>query len=1379
MADKDTLEAFLSRVSSELFDARHNLRSVLDRIREPVAVIGIGCRYPGGTTTPEQLWSLVINGTDAIGEFPNDRGWNLDALFDADPDRPATSYTRHGGFLYDAALFDAAFFNISPHEALAMDPQQRLLLEVSWNAIEHARMDPRTLHGSSTGVFVGMMADGGRANICSEEVEGHLATGTAASVASGRIAYALGLHGPAITVDTACSSSLVAIHLACQSLRRHESELALAGGVTVMSTPITFTEFSRQRGLAPDGRCKAFAASADGTGFSEGAGILVLERLSDARCNHHEILAIIHGSAVNSDGASNGLSAPSALAQERVIVQALADADIGPADVDIVEAHGTGTTLGDPIEASALHAAYSRSHTSSRPLHLGSVKSNIGHTQAAAGVAGIIKMIMALRNQSMPKSIHIDAPTPHTDWTSNTIQLLTDNIPWLATDHPRTAAVSSFGISGTNAHLILREATDTAGADTGDPLPDCASTPDEETEQKSAATPPLLMWPVSGHTPNALSAQAVRLCSYLDDHPDTDLDDLSYSLATSRTHHRHRAAITYVPSIDSDPRGTLRKGLRALASGEPDPHVTQDLATSSDAGRIVFVFPGQGTQYAGMSRGLYQRFSSYRDTLDQVCGALDPHLNTPVPLRDIILAHDETLATAELERIDVVQPALFAVMVSLAALWISTGICPDAVVGQSQGEIAAAYVAGALSLDDAAKAVTLRSQVLTSLSGTGAMAAIQLAPRALDKLLGRWSGRICIAATNSPAQTTVAGDTQSIGELVDTCKNEGIRAHRVPVDYASHSPHVDSIRDQLRRGLAGLTPRPSTTDFYSTVENYSGRNPLDTTLLTADYWFENLRQTVHFHETIETLFVSRHQIFIEVSPHCALGPAIEEIHEHRQAEIEATTNTPVTDLPDDGTAKARPLPPIFVSGTLHRGHDDTRELLDTLARLYTYGLTPSWLAESGATHTRIELPSYAFQGQRFWLETVTAEQNSSQQAKRTTVGRAVPEVAEIPLRQRLATMTGPEQLDALRDAVFAETAIALGCTDDITAIAETPFIEMGFDSIISIRLCRRLRTLSGLQIPVTSVVEHPSPVRMAEFMYSQLSAPPSSSPRAQPTGLLTELFTHAHKNGQTAHATSMIRLAGRLRPTFRHTDPGPPGRAPIRLATGASQPSLVCLPSFMAGSGPLQYARIAARFDGERDVFGLTLPGFETGQAIPADLETLIATLVEPVEKIMTQTDVALVGHSSGGWIAYKIAAELLRQRMPPSSLILVDTYEPRHLDQDAFGTVLRQLSSDVDRLFDDISLTATGAYINLFAEWAPDVTVSSPTLMIRPHVSLLARQSGESNDAETHEHCPFASATTVQGTPGDHFSLLGEHANATAEVIRQWLNSFHAQSRR
>ncbi|MFI0862713.1 beta-ketoacyl synthase N-terminal-like domain-containing protein, partial [Streptomyces smyrnaeus] len=647
---------------------------------EPLAIIGMSCRYPGGADTPEQLWDLVAQGMDAIGGFPEGRGWDMAGLYDPDPDSPGTSYAREGGFLHDADAFDAEFFGISPREALAMDPQQRLVLEAAWEALERSGIVCDTLRHSSTGVFVGLTAQdyGPRLHEPVDGLEGQLLTGTTPSVAAGRVAFTLGLEGPAVTVDTACSSSLTAIHLACQSLRQGESSLALAGGVTVLAGPGVFTEFSRQRGLAPDGRCKAFAAAADGTGWAEGVGLVVLERLSDARRNGHRVLAVVRGSAVNQDGASNGLTAPNGPSQERVIRQALANAGLGPADVDAVEAHGTGTTLGDPIEAQALLATYGQERAAERPLWLGSVKSNIGHTQAAAGVAGVIKMVQSMRHGVLPASLHIDEPSPHVDWESGAVRLLTEPVEWPEGERPRRAAVSSFGISGTNAHLIVEEAP----ADSPAPVPDLSPTP--------------VPWIVSAREPEALRAQADALATHLSASPHAGVAEVGWSLLTTRTLFEHRAV-----AVGED-RDVLVAGLSALAEGLPHPDVFHGRPVVRDQGPgPVLVFPGQGSQWVGMGVELLDSSSAFAVRLAECERALDPYVDWSLTQ---VLRGDGS----ELARVDVVQPVLWAVMVSLAAVWAEHGVTPAAVVGHSQGEIAAACVVGALSLEDGARVVALR-----------------------------------------------------------------------------------------------------------------------------------------------------------------------------------------------------------------------------------------------------------------------------------------------------------------------------------------------------------------------------------------------------------------------------------------------------------------------------------------------------------------------------------------------------------------------------------------------------------------------------------------------------------------------------------------------
>ncbi|WP_394838007.1 amino acid adenylation domain-containing protein [Pendulispora rubella] len=869
---------------------------------EPLAIVGIGCRFPGGIRDPEALWQLLLAGTDATREVPLER-WDVDALYDADPDAVGKMVARRGGFLDDVGHFDAEFFGISPREAEAMDPRHRLLLETAWEALERAGIVPEQLRGTQTGVFVGLMSSNDYlpAQLGLEDLDGYIGTGNTGSVASGRLSYVLGTHGPSMTIDTACSSSLVALHVACQSLRSGECDMALVGGVTLVLTPGVYVEFSRLRGLAPDGRCKSFSAAGDGVGWSEGAGVLVVKRLSDAMDAGDTIVSVVRGSAVNQDGRSAGLTAPNGRAQEAVLRRALDVAGIEPHHVGYVEAHGTGTRLGDPIEARALGAVYGQGRT--EPLAIGSVKSNLGHTQAAAGIAAVLKAALALGHRAIPKSLHAAELHPDIAWDALSLELARTHRAW---PDARFAGVSAFGASGTNAHVILERA----------PVRECAA---PASPAADASWRPFVL---AGRTEPALFAQAGQLRAHIEAHPELALTDVAYSLATTRTHFAKRGAV-----VARDREGLLR-ALEALARGDASSFDGLVSGTADARGKLVFVFPGQGSQWAKMGRALLEESEVFRTHIDACERALSPHVDWS--LRAVLEhGYDE-------DRTGVIQPVLFAVMVSLAAVWRAMGVTPDAVVGHSQGEIAAAHVAGALSLEDAARVVALRSRALARLEGKGAMAAVELPAADLEARLGRWGDALSIAAVNGPRSSVVSGEPGAIDELLRELESARIFARKVRVDYASHGAQVEQLREEILASLAGVQPRSASIPFFSTVR----ASKLEGTELGAAYWYENLRQAVRFGDAVAQLAVE-HRFFVEVSPHPVLGMALRET------------------LESLGIQGA-------VVGTLRRDEGDARRLSLAVSELYTQGFAPDW-AKVLPRGGRVDLPVYPFQGEHYWL----------------------------------------------------------------------------------------------------------------------------------------------------------------------------------------------------------------------------------------------------------------------------------------------------------------------------------------------------------------------------------------------------------------------------
>ncbi|MQS13783.1 SDR family NAD(P)-dependent oxidoreductase [Streptomyces kaniharaensis] len=895
MSDEQKLRTYLKRVTTELRTANRRVRDLEQRDVEPIAIVGMSCRFAGGVTSPEELWRLVAEGRDGMGPFPTDRGWDLERLYDQDPERPGSAYAVEGGFVDTATTFDADFFGISPREALAMDPTQRLTLETAWEALEDAGIDPSSLKGSDTGMFAGTVSsDYGPSTL--PELEGFRVTGTQSSVMSGRVAYSLGLEGPAVSVDTACSSSLVAMHLAANALRSGECSLALAGGVTVLAGPFLFVEFSRQRGLAPDGRCKAYSSDADGTGFSDGVGLVVLERLSDARRNGRKILGLIRGSAVNQDGASNGLTAPSGPSQERVIRQALASAGLSPAEIDAVEGHGTGTKLGDPIEAHALLATYGRERAGDDPLWLGSIKSNIGHTSAAAGVAGVIKMVMAMRHGVLPRTLHVDEPSPHVDWESGRVELLTEARPWPAGERPRRAGVSSFGVSGTNAHLIVEEA----------PADEPAETPEGEVARPAGAVPVVL----SARTDAALRAQAERLRERVTADPDASVADLGFSSVASRALLERRAVVV------ASGRDELIERLAQVAAG-----------VGAVGGKSAFLFTGQGSQRTGMGLELTGAFPVFDHALTDVCAELDPRLGRSV--RELIAGGGEELNSTEFT-----QAALFAVEVALFRLAESLGLRADYLVGHSVGEIAAAHVAGVLSLADAAELVVARGRLMGALPAGGAMVAVQAGEADVAESLAGFEGRLEIAAVNGPTAVVVSGDEDAVEEWLPEV--EGRRTTRLRVSHAFHSPRMEPMLDEFRAVARRLTYAEPQIPVVSNVTG-SLVEAFD-----AEYWVRHVRQAVRFADGVNTLWELGVRRFLELGPDAVLTAMARQC------------------VDEDAEA-------VFAAA-LRAKQDERETFAGFLGRAHTAGAGVDWNAFYAGTGARtVDLPTYAFQRERFWL----------------------------------------------------------------------------------------------------------------------------------------------------------------------------------------------------------------------------------------------------------------------------------------------------------------------------------------------------------------------------------------------------------------------------
>jgi acyl transferase domain-containing protein/thioesterase domain-containing protein len=1381
MPDDAKLLDYLRRVTTDLHRARDRLRQIDESAHEPIAIVGAGCRYPGGVESAADLWRLVSEQRDAISGFPDDRGWDLEALYDPDPDHPGTHYARQAGFLSDAGSFDPAFFSISPREALAIDPQHRLLLETAWEALE-ALGDPSTLRGSATGVFVGLMYQeyGWALGSAPAVVEGYLGTGTAPSVGSGRISYSFGFTGPAVTLDTACSSSLVAVHLACQSLRLGECSLALAGGATVMASPSVFVEFSRQRGLAADGRCKAFGAGADGTGWAEGAGLVLLERLSDAERHGHRPLAIVRGSAINQDGGGNGLTAPSGAAQERVIRAALANARLTPDDVDAVEAHGTGTKLGDPIEAAALISTYGQNRPPGRPLWLGSIKSNIGHTQAAAGVAGVIKLVGALEHELLPRTLHATDPSTEVDWSAGSVSLLNAPVPWPRGAAVRRAGVSAFGISGTNAHVILEEPPSRAAAD------------DRTAPHGSAADGDIVAWVLSARSASALRGQARRLLAHLDSAADVRPAEVAGALATQRARFDHRAVVL------GTGRRELLDRLGALSRGARPTGVFDGCAAP---GRLAFLFTGQGSQRPRMGAELARGVPSFAAALDAVCAAIDVHLE--LPLRDVLGAEAGSELASRLDQTCFTQPALFALEVALFRLLESCGMRPDYLIGHSIGELAAAHVGGVLSLADAAALVVARGRLMGALPAGGAMIAVEASEDDVAPTLAGLDGQVSLAAVNGPRSVVVSGDEDAVCAWAARFRERGLRTKRLAVSHAFHSARMEPMLAAFAAVAGELDYAPPRIPIISNltgapVESYS-----------ADYWVRQARGTVRFIDGMHWLHDAGASIFVELGPHGVLSA-----------------------MGDACLADAFPTP--VLAATLIAGQPERQSLLSALAEADIAGARVDWAVLMDQPRRHVALPTYAFDRHRYWLDPF-ADRPPARHESGGGQPDAPPEAPAIPGFEVLATMDAGERHAAALALVRAEVAAILGfaAADDVNP--DNDLLELGMDSLGGIQVAKRLRAATGLDLRPELVGSLRTPAAIAAHVARELpvARPPRDDraaaaedtetretqdtetretqdtgtrgtqdtetrgtqdpgtlaaadsaraardggalprgedppPAARDVGTLTALVLSARRQDRLLASIPLLTAAAALRPAFDSAGDAPPARATL-LCRGRRPPRLVWLPSFLAGSGPHQFVRLAAELRGRLTVIGLGLPGFVGGDRLPGNVDAVIDVLADAFVLSAAGEPAVLAGYSSGGVLAHAVARALELQGRPAAGLVLLDTHEHDSDNADrVFARAMEWLLDHRDGYvaFDDDQLIAMAAYLRLFHGW-PSFQLDTPTVLLRAERPLIDGLDPGSR---------YASEIVTIG--GDHFSIVAEAAAETVAAVERWLERTLAATR-
>lgn len=1321
----DLIDSLLNQRSADSLRESHGHadRNTQGRgsINEPVAVIGVGCRFPGDIDGPERLWDFLTEKKCAITAYP-DRGFTN-----------AGTFAESGGFLKDVAGFDNRFFDIPPDEALRMDPQQRLLLEVSWEALEHAGIIPESLRLSRTGVFVGVSStDYVRLVSASAQQKSTIwdNTGGSSSIIANRISYFLDIQGPSIVIDTACSSSLVAVHLACRSLSTWDCDIALVGGTNVLISPEPWGGFREAGILSQTGCCHAFDKSADGMVRGEGCGVIVLQRLSDARLEGRRILAILTGSAVNQDGKSNGIMAPNPSAQIGVLENACKSARVDPLEIGYVEAHGTGTSLGDRIEAHALGMVFGRKRPGSGPLMIGSIKPNIGHLEGAAGIAGLIKAVLMVERGSLLPSGGFTEPNPAIPFTELGLRVVDELQEWpVVAGRPRRAGVSSFGFGGTNAHVIVEEAG-SVGADTVSGRADVGGSGGG-----------VVAWVISGKTASALAAQAGRLGRYVRARPALDVVDVGYSLVSTRSVFDHRAVVV------GQTRDELLAGLAGVVAGRPEAGVV--CGVGKPAGKTAFVFAGQGSQWLGMGSELYAAYPVFAEALDAVVDELDRHLR--YPLRDVIWGHDQDL----LNTTEFAQPALFAVEVALYRLLMSWGVRPGLVLGHSVGELAAAHVAGALCLPDAAMLVAARGRLMQALPAGGAMFAVQAREDEVAPMLGH---DVSIAAVNGPASVVISGAHDAVSAIADRLRGQGRRVHRLAVSHAFHSALMEPMIAEFTAVAAELSVGLPTIPVIS---NVTGQLVADD-FASADYWARHIRAVVRFGDSVRSAHCAGASRFIEVGPGGGLTSLIEA----------SLADAQIVSVP-----------------TLRKDRPEPVSVMTAAAQGFVSGMGLDWASVfSGYRPKRVELPTYAFQHQKFWLAPAPSVSDPTAAGQIGASDGGAELLASSGFAARLAGRSADEQLAAAIEVVCEHAAAVLGRDGAAGLDAGQAFADSGFNSLSAVELRNRLTAVTAVTLPATAIFDHPTPTELAQYLITQIDGHGSSAAAAanpaERIDALTDLFLQACDAGRDADGWKMVALASNTRERMSSPVRNNVSKNVALLADGISDVVVICIPTLTVLSDQREYRDIANAMTGRHSVYSLTLPGFDSSDALPQNADMIVETVSNAIIDVVGGScRFVLSGYSSGGVLAYALCSHLsVKHQRNPLGVALIDTYLPSQIANPSMnegfspndtGKGLSREVIRVARMLNRLTatrLTAAATYAAIFQAWEPGRSMA-PVLNIVAKERIATVENLREERINRWRTAAAEAAYSVAEVPGDHFGMMSTSSEAIATEIHDWIS--------